>query len=193
MTRDDEQVPATASELNALVQKLWEVSDPSAGPYLPLDPNVRARIRRTSGDAAQLAWDACANPGEMLKALLRHEPDPAILLPPARFIAVATERFMERGSQVDPTIWNQTMRTSAQMIVRGNFNAAVIWLRHAYTGAGLACTPAAAYQEMSDLVRYFFPCAPDTWQAVAPVDERKTMMDKAVQSWRTLGGPSEQR
>jgi len=130
----------------------------------PLDPEVRARIRREAGDTVQHSWDVSVNPGAMLKALMVAEPDPAVLLPPAKFIERATQRFEAHGHTVDPTVWRQTMRTSAKMLMRADFAGAITWLRHAYTGAGLALTPEAAYHEMADLVRGFFPCAPEHWR-----------------------------
>lgn len=146
----------------------------------PLDPQVRAQARRDRGDQAQIAWDVSTNPANMLQALFDDEPDPAILLPPARFIEYATKRFGERGKRVDPVIWNQTMRTSAKMVLRGDFNSATVWMRHAYTGAGLALTPDEAYSEMCGMVRHFFPCAPRAWlrQEWGRVDERKVLETK---------------
>lgn len=98
----------------------------------------------------------------MLHALLEHERDPMVLLPPAKFIEKATKRFEEYGKQVAPSIWNQTMQCCVKRIARGDFTTAVIFLRHAYTGAGLA-NIADAQKDMADIVREFFPCAPPGW------------------------------
>lgn len=170
----------------------------------PLDPKVLAQIRREEGDQAQLTWDVSVNPAAMLKALFKDEPSPAILLPPVRFIEFATKRFEERGRRVDPLIWRQTMMTSAKMVLRGQFNTAAVWLRHAYTGAGLALTPQEAYGEMASMVRHFFPCAPRGWTDVGKVNEKKVLEDrrdetkeygpsclaKPRHAWKRLNGPS---
>jgi hypothetical protein len=141
-----------------------KLPEPAGNP--PLDPTVKAKLRRDAGDEQQLAWDASLDPAEMLRALAVYHRDPAVLLPPAKMIEVASRLFRERGRSVDPLIWTQTMRTAALQVTRGNFAGASLWLRHAVTGAGLARDPDAAYQMMADMVREFFPEAPGSFGAI---------------------------
>lgn len=125
----------------------------------PLDPAVLAEMRRTNGDRDQLAWDACADPALMLKALLASQPDIGVLLPPARFIELATTRFEAAPGQVDQRAWTMTMQSAFRHLAQGRVDSAIEWLRHAYSGAGLA-TPDDAYREMADVFRAFYPSAP---------------------------------
>ena len=140
-----------------------------------LDPKVRAQVRRDAGDADQLAWDDSLDPAEMLKALLQQEPDPSIILPAAKFMDTANKLFGTHGQRIDPLIWTRSMQTIAKLILKGNFHTAVIFLRHACTGAGLARDPDGAYAAMTSVVREFFPNAPATWRwrgAVTPERRR---------------------
>jgi hypothetical protein len=158
------QVPAKLNT-TALVVRCTELH---ADERAPLDPKVLAQQRREDGNASQLAWDASVDPAGMLRALLEYDPDPAVLLPPARFIEEATRRFTQHGKQVDPTIWNKTMMCCARMLGRADFSGAATFLRHAYTGAGLTLSAQAAYVEMADMVRHFFPVAPQGWDHSNP-------------------------
>lgn len=130
----------------------------------PLDPRVRAEERRAAKLPRQLAWDAECDPAIMLREIVTEmqEADPAVLMPSAKFIEIATARYKREGQRVDPNVWALTMRSSFRHLLHGRVETAVEWLRHAYTGAGLA-TPDDARREMCDIIREFYPCAPVTY------------------------------
>lgn len=193
MNTPDEQVPAKRSRpslpprdyiYSVMMARSAELT---AQARAPLDPKVLAQQRRDAGDEQQLAWDKATNPAAMMRALLAHQPDPAVLLPAARFIEYATHRFRERGILVSPTIWDKTMHTSARMLGSGDFNGACVWLQHAYTGAGLAISVEHAHREMCGMVRYFFPVAPPDWDQEHAYGQ--PTLDEPRKVWRALNPP----
>lgn len=130
----------------------------------PLDPKVRAQIRREDGDQAQLQWDATTNAPGMLQALLDERgADPAILIPPAKFMETANKLLIDRGGQLDPAIMTGVLRTCSRKLVQGRFGEMCLFLRHAWGGINVKGT---SDELMADLVRELFPVAPSTWHAV---------------------------
>lgn len=155
---------------------------------VPLDPRELAKARREDEHPGQLDWDQTRLAARMLSALVAERgADPAILLPPAKFMATATRLLEERGGELDPQILTGTLRSMARQIAKGSFGEACFFLRHAWGGIRAEGT---SDEMMASLVREFFPVAPEGWGPVPQRrDERQANIEnnRAVQR-KLLGG-----
>lgn len=155
---------------------------------LGLDPEVLAQLRRDEGDAAQLDWDSTRLAPDMLTALVRERgADPAILLPPAKFIETMQRLLCERGGQLDPMILTGTLRSVTRKLVQAKFYDACLFLQHAWGGIRAEGT---ADELMSDAVRHFFPVAPRGWLETGP-KYGPSLLSRALPTWRMLNPPRE--